>query len=173
VFAHREVPFLAKEKRLAPLFQIPSSLVAPRRSPPASQFANLADVIRSFVQGEFPFSLAWQFLRQPGLPLAQPRNLIRRIWSFAKDFECSIAPQRALPPFAFAQPWGLQTRISFHATWVWLALVLPIRKEFAQETALLAWELRVSVREQRLPPGSASARQGQSCLEASRKIASA
>jgi hypothetical protein len=67
---------------LAALFRIPSLLAAQRYSPPASQLVNLADVLCSFVQNEFPFSPAWEFPGLLGLALGQPRNLIGQISLF-------------------------------------------------------------------------------------------
>jgi hypothetical protein len=60
-------------------------LAARRRSPPASPFANLADALCSFVQNEFPFWPALEFLGLLGLALGQPRNLIVPIFSLVMD----------------------------------------------------------------------------------------
>jgi len=99
----RVFAFLAKERRLAALFRIPSKLAAPRRSPPASQVANLAGAVRRFAQEEFPSSPAWEFPGQMDLLLGQPRNLIGQICSFVKGLDCPVAQRHALPPFASAQ----------------------------------------------------------------------
>ena len=60
-------------------------LAARRHSPPASQFATLADALCSFVQSEFPFWPAWEFLGLLGLVSGQPRNLIGRISSLVME----------------------------------------------------------------------------------------
>ena len=93
---------------MAALFRIPSTLAAQRYSPPASQLVNLADVLCSFVQNEFPFSPVWEFPGLLGLALEQPRNLIGQIASSVMDSGCSAARRLGLPPFAFALAWVLR-----------------------------------------------------------------
>ena len=83
-------------------------LAAPRRSPPVLQLANLVGAIPVFVQGEFLFSPAWEFLGLLGLALEQPRSLIGQISLFVTDSDCSVARRPGLRPFAFAQAWALR-----------------------------------------------------------------
>jgi hypothetical protein len=94
---------LVKEKRLAALFPIPSTLAARHRSTPASKFVNLVAAMCWFVQNEIPSSPAWEFLWLLGLVLEQPLHRIGRTSWFVMDSDCSIAPRQRLLLFAFPQ----------------------------------------------------------------------
>jgi hypothetical protein len=87
-------------------------LAAPRRRRLAFQYGDLADAMCLFVQSGLPSLLALEFLKQRGLVSGQLRILTLQVCSFAKHLDWSAARRQVLPPFASAQAWALQLKIS-------------------------------------------------------------
>ena len=161
--ARHELPLFPREKHSAALVPNPSLLAELGRAPPAFQVAILTCVKCSFVRLGFASLLAWEFRQHSEWTVEQPPHQIRPPWWIAED-ACFLAPrQRALRPCAFAPVWALRKKISSDATSVWFVQVLSIRKESAQEGALLAWKPLVSFREQQSPPVRESPRPTQRC----------
>ena len=150
---HRDVATaLFREKDWAVLVRIPLSSVESGPTPRGLDLATWMDEANFFAQLVFLFSRACAFPQHWDSAPERSRHPARASSLIEKQSDPSVLPQRVPQPLAFLQASVLQERTSSRATWICVALVLPIRKQAVQKAAVCAWEVQVFFRGQRLLP---------------------
>jgi len=141
-----------REKGSPLLVRIPSSWAESGPFPLCLYLAIWREETNSFAQLVFLFSRACEFQQQWDSASERSRHPARASSLIEKQIDPSVLPQRVPQPLAFLQASVLQERTSSRATWICVALVLPIRKQAVQKAAVCAWEVQVFFRGQRLLP---------------------